>query len=407
MSHESPGRGARLALFMSSLSGGGVQRSMGNLAVALAEAGHELDLVVCHDGAAGRAPEFPEGVRVIRLARSLPGHGRLLALRADAAAWRLLLRPILLPVKISSKLRYLPALTRYLRQQRPAALLSAEPHCNLVALWAQRLAGGPTRVVVSERNMLSSFVAKFRGRWRWRYLPPLVGHAYGRAHAVVAVSEAVANDLARITGLPRAGITPIPNPVVSRQLQELAAKPVDHAWFTEAAPPVVICVSRLVPQKDIATLLQAFGLLRASRPAHLLILGEGPERATLEQRIRDLGIADDVSLAGWVENPYPYMARAGVLVLPSLFEGLPGVLVQAMACGCPVVATDCPGGSSEVLGHGSYGRLVPVGDPEAMARAIAAQLDAIPDRDRLRRRAAEYSSERAAARYLAVMLPPR
>jgi glycosyltransferase involved in cell wall biosynthesis len=393
-----------LALFTSSLTGGGVQRSLRNLAVALVAAGYRVDLVVCHDNAAVAAELEAAGVRRVALAPSPSGLGRALALRADPKAAKLLSRPVLLPLKSPNKVRYLRALTGYLERERPAALLAAMTQCNLVALWARRLTSGHTRVAVSERNMLSSFVAHHRHKWRWRYLPALVTHAYAEANAIIAVSTAVADDLAQTTGLARETIMTAPNPVVDSALRAAAAQKPDHPWFAAGAPPVVLGVGRLVAQKDPITLLRAFARLRAQRPARLVLIGDGPLRHRLTRLAGELGVAADVALLGWIETPFAYMADAAVTVLPSLWEGLPGVLIQAMACGCPVVATDCPGGSAEILAHGRYGKLVPMQDPAALAAAIAGMMDAPTPSELLAERAAAYSAERAAHRYAELML---
>ena len=154
---------------------------------------------------------------------------------------------------------------------------------------------------------------------------------------------------------------------------------------------------------DFPTLLQAFAQVRAQRQARLLLLGEGEMRRKLEALARELGVDQDVSLPGFASNPFAYMARAAVFVLSSVHEGLPGVLIQALACGCPVVSTNCPGGAAEILEDGRYGRLVPVGDPAAMAQAIISTLDAPPDRELLQKRASLFSVDRAVEQYLDVL----
>jgi glycosyltransferase involved in cell wall biosynthesis len=168
----------------------------------------------------------------------------------------------------------------------------------------------------------------------------------------------------------------------------------------------VLGAGKLRPQKDFATLIDAFAKLRAKRPARLVILGEGPEESRLRVRARRLDVSPDVGFEGFVANPFAYMSRASVFVLSSAWEGLPSVLIQAMACGCPVVSTDCPSGPSEILERGVFGPLVPVGAPDALAEAILRVLDAPPERERLRRRADDFSVDRVAERYLAVMLGP-
>ena len=395
---------AHIALFMSLLSGGGVQRTMLRLAAALDARGHRVDVVVCRVNTPEPQRLVPAGVRLVALRRAPSVRGRIAALQADPDGFRSLLRPVLLPLKSSNKLRYLPDLARYLSRERPQALLSAMTQPNLIAIWARRLAGVSTRIVVSERNMLSRYVANFERDWRWRYVPPLIGRTYAFADAVVAVSRAVADDLVATADLPSERIVAVPNPVVTAELLEQARSRPDHPWFVPNAPPIVLGVGRLVEHKDFATLLRAFAEVRAARPARLVILGDGPERAALQRLARELGVADAVDMPGWVDNPIGYMAGAGVLVLSSHWEGLPGVLIEALASGCPVVATDAPGGAAEILDHGAYGRLVPIADVRAMVAAIAETLAFPPDAERLRRRGSEFSVERAAHRYQELLL---
>jgi glycosyltransferase involved in cell wall biosynthesis len=280
-------------------------------------------------------------------------------------------------------------------------MLAALNFTNLTALWARRLAGVPTRLVVSERNTLS--VRAARGARRLRRLPRLARHFYPWADALAAVSDGVADDLARVLGVPRKDICTTWNPVVTPDIERRAAEALDHPWFQPGEPPVVLAAGKLKRQKDFATLLEAFALLRARRPARLVILGEGPERPRLESLVATLGVAGDVALPGFVANPFAYMARSAVFALSSAWEGLPGVLIQALACGCPVVSTDCPSGPSEVLDAGVYGPLVPVGDAPALARALESVIEAPPPRERLRQRARLFSADRSASRYLALL----
>jgi len=219
----------------------------------------------------------------------------------------------------------------------------------------------------------------------------------------VTVSDSVGRELADGLGLAPESVETIYNPVVDDTLAARASEAPEHPWFEEGEPPVVLGVGRLTEQKDFATLIRAFALLRRKRDARLLLLGEGRLRAELEQEARILGVSEHVHLPGFVDNPFSYMARAAVTALSSGYEGLPGVLIQAMACGCPVVSTDCPGGSREILGSGRYGRLVAVGDPEALAAALEATLEAPPARAGLRRRAAEFSFDRSVDRYLSLI----
>jgi glycosyltransferase involved in cell wall biosynthesis len=205
-------------------------------------------------------------------------------------------------------------------------------------------------------------------------MPQLIRRFYPWANSIVAVSKGVADDLAQTAGLPRERIQVIYNPVVTPELREKAQTPLDHPWFKPGQPPVLLAVGRMSPQKDFPTLIRAFARVRQTRPAKLLILGEGKERPGLETLVRQLGLGQDVSLPGFVTNPYPYMARTSLFVLSSRWEGLPGVLIEALYCGAPIIATDCPSGPTEILADGRYGQLVPVGDVTALARAIETTL---------------------------------
>lgn len=399
--------GKRLAIFIPSLAGGGVAQVILRLVAGFAERGHPVDLVMCRaEGAFSR--RIPDCVRVIELRREPEWQSRLRVLGADLFGLGTMLLPVLLPLRSAPPFPYLGDLARYLREEEPDVLFAAKTHTNLVALWARRLAGGKTRVVVSERTHLSRDLQspKFK-KWRWRFIVPLIHRAYPWADAIVAVSDGVAEDLARTAGIARRSVTTIYNPVFTRQLVEKVDAPMDDPWFAPGAPPVILGVGRFVPQKDFPTLLRAFTRVRAKRDARLIILGEGKDSTRRDELLglaKHLGIADDLALPGFVENPFSYMAQSGVFVLSSAWEGFANALAEAIACGCPVVSTDCPSGPSEVLDNGAYGSLVPVGDDAALADAILATLDNPPDKESLRRRGAEFSLERSVERHLEVLL---
>jgi glycosyltransferase involved in cell wall biosynthesis len=202
----------------------------------------------------------------------------------------------------------------------------------------------------------------------------LVYTSYRWADDVIAVSKALAAELCRSTGLPLERITVIYNPTITSDLAIKARESVPHPFFQPGNPPVVLGVGRLTRLKDFSTLVQAYALLRQVRQARLVILGEGEQRAELEALIRSLGLQQEADLPGFVSNPYAYMKRAGVFVLSSTSEAFGNVLVEALACGCPVVSTNCPGGPAEILRGGEYGYLVPMRAPAAMAQAILATL---------------------------------
>ncbi len=372
---------------------------MAVLAGAIADRGHRVDLVL------GRVEgnmvgAIPENVRVIDLkgGEVLGTLGLMLRQPGTAAA----LLPSILSRNPPWILACAPALARYVRRERPDAMLTALNYTSITALWTRRVEGLDLRLVVSERNTLSQRAA--RGVGSVRALPGLVRHFYPWADALAAVSAGVAVDLAEILGVSAEEVAVTFNPVVTPEIDRQAAEALDHPWFAPGEPPVILAAGKLKQQKGFDVLLEAFARVRGRRPARLVILGDGPERGRLQQRARRLAVDVDVSLPGFVNNPFAFMARSSVFVLSSVWEGLPGVLIQAMACGCPVVSTDCPSGPAEILDKGVHGPLVPVGDDAAMAVAIESVLDAPPSEERLRRRANVFSVERSTDRYLALLL---
>jgi glycosyltransferase involved in cell wall biosynthesis len=331
---------ARLALFLPTLDDGGAERVMLQLAASFSARGHDVDLVLAIPGGPLDA-QVPDGPRVVSLNAS---------------------RTVLA----------LPALVRYLRRERPIALLSTLEHANVLAVGAGAFARTGVPIVLREASVLLPLAALDR---RARLLRGLMRRAYRATDRVVAVSHSVATSLTEELSLDARHIRTIYNPIVTGALFEKATAPLDDPWFAPGAPPVVLGVGRLAPQKDFATLLRAFAQLRAGRQARLVILGEGPERRPLEELTRQLGVDADVKLPGYDHNPFRYMSRAVVFALSSVYEGLPGALIQAMACGCRVISTDGPGGAREVLRNGTIGPLVPPRDPAALASGISTLLD--------------------------------
>ena len=299
-------------------------------------------------------------------------------------------------------LPYVAGLANYLRKHRPLALLSGKTHTNLVAIWARRLAAVDTRVVISERTNLSK-ESGTSPRWRWRYVQPLVERVYPLADEITSVSDGVSDDLSAFARLPRHRVLTIYNPVVRPELYEMARQKPDHPWLEPGSPPVVLAVGRLTEQKQFPVLLDAFDRVRRGRDVRLLILGEGKERPALQARVEALDLGEHVEMPGFVDNPYAYMTHASLFVLSSAWEGLPGALIEALACGCPVVSTDCPDGPREILESGRYGPLVPVGNREALAQAMERVLGDPPDRAMLKRRGTDFAATTAIDRYLEVL----
>jgi len=298
-----------------------------------------------------------------------------------------------------------PGLVRYLWRARPRALLTAGHKLNRAALIARALSGVDCRVVIRMGMSLSAKEAELSPR-RSRRLFASMRRWYPQADAVITPSAGVAAELEHYAGLPRDRLYVIPNPIVDERLEDWAHQPLNETWFRDSDQPVVLGVGALEPRKDFSTLLRAFARLRQrGYAARLAILGEGPHRRELEGFAEELGVADCCWLPGYVGNPYPYMAAATVFALSSRREGSGAVLVEALACGTPVVSTDCPHGPRETLQDGHVAPLVAVGDPEALADALAALLSRRPDPDALRQAASMFDARCSAARYLEAIAP--
>ena len=392
-----------VAFLMGNLHSGGVQRMTMLLAEGLAAQGARVDLVVC-DTQGELRHQIPSVLQVVALEPSNPIAARLAVLRADPQGVAAYLRPLTTFKYASPTLVCLPSLARYLRRARPDSLFSATSYLNIEAVLARRLAHVPTRLVLSDRSHFSS--GKPRKAWRQRHLAAAMRRTYEQADAITAVSNGVADDIARAIGLRREAITTLYNPTITPDFAARASQPLAHPWFADGTPPVLLAVGRTTFQKDFSTLLRAFARVRKDRPVRLAIIGESNAKQT--QRLRELAgelsVQDDFALLGYQPNPLPYMARAAVLVLSSRYEGFPNVLLEALACGTPVVSTDCPSGPSEILDGGAYGALVPVGDDAAMAAAISATLAEPSDPAQLQARAAMFDYRTAIARYAAVLL---
>jgi len=285
-------------------------------------------------------------------------------------------------------------LASYLRQNRPDMLVAMANHAVLPAIAAHMLAARPeTRLVLRASNHLSRkrdsgfSLRRLPEAWLWR-----------RADGVLAVSDDVASDVGRTTGIPAERIYSVPSPILPDGLFIPERRP-------GAAPePVILAMGRFVRQKGFDTLLQAFARLRQRRPARLVLAGDGPDMTALKALATSLGVVRHVTFPGLVADPFFHMVNADLFVLPSRWEGMPGVLVEAMATGCPVVSTDCPGGSRELLRHGVLGPLVPVDDSVALADAMDGALNHPVPAAALRQRAAAFTVDHAVDSYERTLL---
>lgn len=302
-------------------------------------------------------------------------------------------------IRGSNSLGILYNLIRHLRNNQTDVLLSTMEIPNIIAMIATRY---PASVPVVLRS--ASIYSKRERTGKYRLIPPLKRLLYSSAESIVTISDGVAKDLAEVTGIDESEFTTIYNPAFDPEIQRKAEEPVEHEWFEEGRNEIVIAVGSLKPAKDYATLIRAIHRLQDTKDTYLVILGDGQNKDNLIELSKGLGIRNRVSFPGFVDNPYAYITKANVLVLSSAWEGFGNVLVEAMACGTPVVSTDCPGGPSEILNEGEYGPLVPVGDEKEMARVIEEVLSDPIDPLMLETRARDFAIEPIVDKYEEVLL---
>lgn len=360
----------KLVIYLADFNGGGAERMHLNLAPEFIRQGFEVVFVV-HQVKGDLVREFPKDIRLVSLNCE----------RTFSA---------ILP------------LAKFLKAEKPDVLISNLGHNNVIAVWAKLLAASKTKVIATQHNTLSKESAT-NASIRYRMLPFLYRHFLKYADAIVGVSKGVTEDMKRLCGFQDNKLCTIYNPIVGADFNQRMDAPVKHIWLDDEDIPVFIAVGRLSDQKDFPTLLRAFAILRKKRSARLMIVGEGNARQKLEQLARELGIANSIELTGFQLNPLPYIKGADVLVMSSLYEGFGNVLVEALACGTPVVSTDCISGPGEILEGGTYGKLVPVGDAQAMADAMLAVLDSPVDHEALKRRGLQFSVKNSADQYVALM----
>lgn len=330
----------RIALFLNNLEVGGIERVSIELSQGFLAQGHNVDFILVQEKGV-LLPQIPKGARIINL-------------------------------KSTHSYMGLFKLIRYLKQpDSPYAIITTTELTGIVAIVAQQISRTKCLITPIVTTTISrhkrSFVKKILERL-------LVSKLYFYAHKVVVVSYEAMKDFLQYTKLPEEKVKPIYTPIINKDFYNTLNTPINHPFFNQTAQPVIVSVGRLTIAKDFETLIKAFSLVRKNIPAKLLILGEGEERKPLEELVKQLELTADVSMPGFVIPPYPYMKKANLFVMSSLWEGLPGALIEAMACDTPVVSTNCQSGPYEILKGGEYGHLVPIKNPEALAEAMVFSL---------------------------------
>lgn len=356
----------KIGLFFGSFEGGGAERMMVNLAKGLAEKGIDITIYVVNS-TGPYLKEVPENI----------------------------------PIK-SFDAKYgvksiVPKIRKVLKNDGLTAFISTQMHINsAVGIAAIGLKIKP-RIIFREANTPSQIInSRIEGQiYKW---------CYSFADHFVAVSMGVKQDMVKYFSLAESKVSVIYNPAIDESIYDKMNEEVDHPWFIDSAIPVIIGVGRFAPQKAFEDLVDAFIFVSKQREARLVILGKKNEGSDyfkmIQKKIHDSGFKDDIALLGFVDNPFKYLKRADIFVLSSKFEGLPGVLIQAMACGCPVVSTDCPSGPREILNNGEFGKLTNIGEHVELGKAIIETLKSDPNKGKLEQRASFFSVDNSSKSYL-------
>jgi glycosyltransferase involved in cell wall biosynthesis len=360
------------SFFVPSLSMGGAQRVTLTITSGLAERGFDVDLLVAYPGGELRSAVGEEVELVDLDVPMVPGVGLLAGI---------------------------PRVRSYLRRTLPDVFVSTMTFVNVVTLLSTLGDADDARIVLAEHDTFGMPHGP-----KVRLTQSLARYLYPRADQVIAVSQGVAESVVTGTRIAASDVSVLHNPIDVEAVRAEAAAPVDHPWFEDDDVPVVLGVGRMSRQKDFPTLIRAMDRLHDRREeVRLVIAGKGPAIEDLRELVSRLGLDDVVDLPGYVENVYAYLGRADVFALSSIREGLPTVLIEALACGTPVVATDCPSGPREILADGELGPLVPVGDPRALAAALEETLSDPLSASTLRSRADDFAPEVAIDNYAALI----
>lgn len=353
-----------VTIYLPSLNGGGAERMMLNISAELANRGHCVDLVLV-EKKGDYIAEIPNTVTVIDL-------------------------------ESPRTLFSLPKFLHYLWNEEPDAVLSTLRGTNIASILGGILVPKTIHTVIREANPPSEKMKHSANKDQ--FLGYMSEKLYSYADHIVAISAGVKKDLVEAYRLDPVQVSVVYNPAFSSDIESRSKQSINEPWFHDDIP-VILGTGRLADEKDFNTLLEAFAIIKESMEARLIILGEGPKRNEFECLISDSNLENHIKLPGFVENPFRYMANADVFALSSKYEGFGNVLIEAMACGTPVVSTDCPYGPAEILANGKYGILVPTESPAKLAKGIAFTLENPVPSSSLKRRASEFSVTAAVDKY--------
>jgi glycosyltransferase involved in cell wall biosynthesis len=293
-------------------------------------------------------------------------------------------------------------LAKYIRTNKPEIILSHLSNANRVALLATIISKCNTKVYVVEHNTMSIALKHYSLIQKWLLIISYK-YLYYRAHKIIHVSKAAANDLMKLLPKHINSVHTIYNPIINEEMINSIVDKPPHDWLYPGNIPVILGVGLFREQKDFITLIQGFSIVKKYMDAHLILLGRGPLEEKIKNEAIKYNLENSILFPGYVDDPLGYMKHSSVFVLSSRWEALPTVIVEALACGCPVVSTNCPSGPAEILDNGKYGILVPVQNAIAMAHGIISSIKNPPDKKILISRAMDFSIEKSVNNYLGIL----
>lgn len=389
----------KISLFVSTLAGGGAEKIMLELGKEFLKTGFNVDLILIEK----KGPylkEVPDNIKIVELGESFLSlkYLRIYHLRYKSLKTLIQLSHLIIGTGI---LFSVFPLMDYLKKKKPDVLLSTLTEPNIIAILAKMIQDSDCRLVIRIANYFSYSLK----RKRIRLLAKSLYQKTGIIDKIIAISQGVKDDLTQNLKIPSEKISVVYNPI---NLDDIIIKKNEEVtslrWLNYKRDfKVVLGVGRFVKQKALDDLVRAFYFVRQSRNVKLIILGEGEERTKIADLIKTLNLEQDVYLPGFVDNPYAYISKVDVFVLSSKWEGFGNVILESLSCGTSVVSTDCPSGPSEILENGKYGKLIPVGDINAMAKAIESVLETPFNPELLKRRAADFDKSKVIQEYLKFM----
>jgi len=365
----------KISLFLPNLHGGGAERMMLNLAKGLLKFPVELELIVANL-VGDYISEIPEGAKIVNLNSKKT---------------------------IFSTFKFIS----HLKKNKPDVLISTLRRANIVAVLSKILTSKKFKLILREANSFSEDAVK-NSSLSEKIINSLCKLFYPKADAIVAVSEKMSEEIGYHFKISKNKIHYIYNPVIDESIDEKILQKPDHKWFDNKNFAIILGIGRITPQKDFETLIKAFDIVRKQKKAKLIILGKpdssNAELEKLKILVSKLNINNDIDFFGFVENPFAFLANADLFVLSSRFEGLPGTLIQALYCGCPVVSVDCTTGPSEILENGKYGLLCKPGDYESLALNMLKTLEESKTKEELKSRGKLYSIQSSSELYYKLCL---